>query len=73
MNMVALELKRAPVYEKLNFDYALDLITILLELLQVNFHNQLIQLELRFRTDDVITNPTMPSTMNLFKVRFIIL
>ena len=61
-------IERAPVYEKLNFDYALDLITNTAGTVTTNYSGSIDSIELRFRTDDVITNPTMPSTMNLFKV-----
>lgn len=59
---------RAPIYEKLNFDYALDLITNSAGLVTTNYSQSINSVEVRFRTDNVITNPTMPSTMNLFSV-----
>ena len=61
-------LERAPIYEKLNFDYALDLITNTAGTVTVNYDQPIQSVELRFRTDDVIKNPTMPSTMNLFTI-----
>lgn len=61
-------LNRAPIYEKLNFDYALDLITNISGTVTVNYSQSINSIELRFRTDNVIDNPTMPSTMNLFSV-----
>ena len=62
-------LERAPVYEKLNFDYALDLIDNPDGLVTVATHNlPLNAIELRFRTDNIVTNPYMPNTMNLFTV-----
>lgn len=59
---------RAPVYEKLNFDYALDLITNTAGTVTVDYAEPINSVELRFRTDNVVTNPTIPSTMNLFTV-----
>ena len=61
-------LNKAPIYEKLNFDYSLDLIGNTAGTVQVNFTQSINTVELRFRTDNVITNPTMPSTMNLFTI-----
>ena len=59
---------RAPIYEKLNFDYALDLINNNAGTVTVNYTGSVQAVELRFRTDNVITNPTIPSTMNLFNI-----
>jgi len=59
---------RAPVYEKLNFDYALDLITNTAGTVQVNYSQSINSIELRYRTADVVTTPTIPSTMTLFTV-----
>jgi hypothetical protein len=59
---------RAPIYEKLNFDYALDLIGNTAGTVTVNYTGSVQAVELRFRTDNVITNPTIPSTMNLFNI-----
>tara|TARA_R110000851_G_scaffold16527_3_gene53659 strand:- start:4153 stop:7734 length:3582 start_codon:yes stop_codon:yes gene_type:complete len=61
-------LERPPVYEKLNFDYALDLITNTAGTCIVNYSQSINTVELRFKTDNVITNPSLPSTMNLFSV-----
>ena len=61
-------LARPPVYEKLNFDYALDLINNTAGTVTVNYSQSINTVELRFRTDDVIENPLIPSTMNLFSV-----
>jgi len=61
-------LERAPVYEKLNFDYALDLINNTAGTVIVNYSESINTVELRFRTDDVIKTPSMPSTMNLFTI-----
>jgi len=59
---------RAPVYEKLNFDYALDLLQNPAGTVTVNYSQSINTVELRFRTDNVITNPTMSGTMNLFNI-----
>ena len=61
-------IERAPVYEKLNFDYALDLINNAAGTVTVNYNQPIEAVELRFRTDDVIDNPLLPSTMNLFTI-----
>ena len=61
-------LDRAPIYEKLNFDYALDLITNTAGTVTVNYSQSIDTVQLRFRTDDVIKTPTLPSTMNLFTI-----
>jgi hypothetical protein len=61
-------IERAPVYEKLNFDYALDLINNTAGTVTVNYDQPIEAVELRFRTDDVIANPLVPSTMNLFTI-----
>jgi hypothetical protein len=61
-------LDRAPIYEKLNFDYALDLINNSAGTVTVNYSQSINTVELRFRTDNVVTNPLLPSTMNLFSV-----
>ena len=60
--------ERAPIYEKLNFDYALDLSGSAAGIVTTNYSQSINTVELRFRTADVVTNPTMPSTMNLFTV-----
>jgi len=61
-------LDRVPVYEKLNFDYALDLIGNTSGNVTINYSQSINTVELRFRTDNVITNPTMSGTMNLFNI-----
>jgi hypothetical protein len=61
-------LERAPVYEKLNFDYALDLINNSAGTVTVDYNQPIEAVELRFRTDDVVKNPLLPSTMNLFTI-----
>jgi hypothetical protein len=61
-------IERAPVYEKLNFDYALDLSGSAAGTVVVNYSQSINAVELRFRTDDIVTNPLIPSTMNLFKI-----
>ena len=61
-------LDRTPVYEKLNFDYALDLLTNPAGTVTINYTQPINSVELRFRTDNVVTNPTMSSTMNLFNI-----
>lgn len=59
---------RAPVYEKLNFDYALDLSGSSAGTVTVNYSQSLQTVEMRFRTADVLKYPTMPSTMNLYTI-----
>jgi hypothetical protein len=61
-------LDRAPVYEKLNFDYALDLIGTTAGTVVIPYTTTPSALELRFRLDDVRTNPTMPSSMELLNI-----
>jgi hypothetical protein len=62
-------IERAPVYEKLNFDYALDLSGSVSGLVTVNYNNlPLNAVELRFRTDNVQDNPFLPNTMDLITV-----
>ena len=61
-------LNRAPVYEKLNFDYALDLINTTAGTVSIKYKPTPISIELRFRLDDVRTNPTIPSSMELFNI-----
>lgn len=58
-------LDRVPIYEKLNFDYALDLITNPAGTVTINYTQPIEAFELRFRTEDITTNPTLPSIMNL--------
>ena len=59
---------RAPIYEKLNFDYSLDLIGNSAGTVEVNYSQSLKSIELRFRTDNVVKNPLLPNTMNLVTV-----
>ena len=59
---------RPPVYEKLNFDYALDLINNSAGTVTVNYDQPVNSVELRFRTDDVLENPTLPGTMHLYTI-----
>lgn len=59
---------RAPVYEKLNFDYSLDLINNTSGTVTINYSQSLGSFELRFRTDDAIKNPAIPNTMNLVNI-----
>ena len=59
---------RAPVYEKLNFDYALDLSGSSSGTVSVNYSQSLQTIEMRFRTADVLKYPTLPSTMNLYTI-----
>lgn len=67
-------LERPPVYEKLNFDYALDLIrnpagTVITDWDAADSPNGAPNaIELRFRTDNVLTNPTMSGIMNLYTI-----
>ena len=59
-------LKRPPSYEKLNFDYSLDLIKNTTGVVRVDYNQTIGAVELRFRTDNVLKNPLVPGTMNLF-------
>jgi hypothetical protein len=61
-------IERAPVYKKLNFDYSLDLINNSAGTVITNYSQSINSVELRFRTDNVVTNPQLPNTMNLFSV-----
>ena len=61
-------IERPPVYEKLNFDYALDLIKNTAGTVTVDYDQPINSVELRFRTDNVLTNTSLPSTMNLFSI-----
>lgn len=61
-------LDRKPVYEKYNFDYALDLINNTAGTVDVDYTADVNSIELRFRTDNIVDTPTMPSTMNIFSV-----
>ena len=57
---------RPPVYEKLNFDYSLDLINNTTGTVAVNYSQSINSVELRFRTDNVVKNPALPNIMNLY-------
>jgi len=59
---------RAPVYEKLNFDYALDLSGSATGSVNINYSQTINTVELRFRTADVTKYPLIPSTMNLLTI-----
>ena len=59
---------RKPVYEKLNFDFALDLINNNAGTVQVDYDQPIKSVELRFKIDNVLKNPTVPSSMNLYSV-----
>ena len=61
-------IERAPLYEKLNFNYALDLSSSIAGTVSVNYSQSINSVELRFRPDSVITNPLIPNTMNLFTI-----
>jgi hypothetical protein len=61
-------IERPPVYEKLNFDYALDLIGNASGSVTVNYSASISAVELRFRTDNVQDNPYIPNTLNLITV-----
>lgn len=61
-------LNKVPVYEKYNFDYSLDLINNATGTVTIDYTKPIGAVELRFRLDDVVTNPTMPSTMNLITI-----
>jgi hypothetical protein len=61
-------IERAPVYEKLNFDYALDLSGSAAGTVVVNYSQSINAVELRFRTDDIVDNPLIPNTMNLYTI-----
>lgn len=59
---------RVPIYQKTNFDYSLDLINNVAGTVTINYNTPIDGLELRFRTDDVVSNPLLPSTMNLVTI-----
>ena len=59
---------RKPVYEKLNFDYALDLINNNAGTVRVDYDQPINSVELRFKIEDVLTNPLVPSSMNLYSI-----
>ena len=61
-------INRVPIYEKLNFDYALDLITTTNGTVTTDYNQVINSTELRFRLNDIIANPTMSGTYNLYNV-----
>ena len=61
-------LDRAPVYEKYNFDYALDLSSSISGTININYSQSINTVEVRFRPDNVVTNPLIPNKMNLFNI-----
>jgi hypothetical protein len=61
-------LNKVPTYEKYNFDYSLDLINNASGTVTIDYTKPIGGVELRFRLDDVTTNPTMPSNMNLITI-----
>ena len=61
-------IERKPVYEKLNFDYALDFINSTAGRVRVNYTEPINSVELRFKVDDVLKNPTVPSSMELYSI-----
>ena len=61
-------INRTPVYQKLNFDYALDTLKNPAGTVKVNYTKPIQSVELRFRLDNVLTNPTMSSKMNLYTI-----
>ena len=61
-------IERTPIYEKLNFDYALDLSGNTAGIVTVNYSQSINTVELRFRPDDVVANPSIPTTMNLLNI-----
>ena len=61
-------IERKPVYEKLNFDYALDLINNNAGTVRVDYDQPINSVELRFKVNDVLKTPTVPSSMNLYSV-----
>jgi hypothetical protein len=61
-------LERAPVYEKLNFDYALDVSSSAAGIVTVNYNSlPLNSIELRLRTDNIQDNPFLPNVMNVLQ------
>jgi len=59
---------RTPVYEKYVSDYSLDLINNTTGTVSVNYSQSINSVELRFKLDDVRTNPMMPNTMTLYTI-----
>ena len=60
--------ERAPIYQKLNFDYALNTLKNPSGSVIINYTKPIQSVELRFRLDNVVTNPTMSSKMNLYTI-----
>ncbi len=64
-------IERAPVYEKLNFNYALNTsgsTTGEFNVVNIGNGNQVNSIELRFRVPNVATNPTIPNQMLLYTI-----
>ena len=61
-------LERAPVYEKYTLNYALDLSGSAAGTVTTNYSQSINTVELRFRPDNIVDNPLIPTTMNLFTV-----
>ena len=61
-------INRAPLYKKLNFDYSLDLIANTAGTVTVDYTQPIQSVELRFRTDNVLKNPSIPNTMHLYSI-----
>ena len=61
-------ISRAPIYETQEFNYALDLINNNAGTVTVDYTRPIRSVELRLRTDNVLTNPSIPSTMNLYSI-----
>jgi len=59
---------RIPVYERPVSHYALDLINNVSGSLQVNYKQPIQSVELRMKTDDVYSNPLLPTTMTLYTI-----
>ena len=59
-------LDRTPIYEKLTENYALDLIDSPAGTVSIPYSSPT-AIELRFKTDNIIANPFMSSSVNLFK------
>ena len=61
-------LERAPVYEKYTLNYALDVSGSTSGIVTTNYSQSINTVELRFRPDNIVDNPLIPTTMNLFTV-----
>jgi len=59
---------RKPIYETTVFNYALDLSNNPAGTVTVDYDKPISSIELRFRTANVLTNPSIPSTMNLYSI-----